>query len=267
MTQNASKSIYTWTRKHLEFTLKYHLGKVAEELWQWLQLLPRTNGKIEFSLKEFIDFTKKKRGKPRVLHWVKGQFEKLIFLRIINIDKDFGHNTYRINLRHPDDIKPKTRKERNLHYHHVSVEKSASNDCQSETPFNSSSNSSIGESCTDSLEVEQGNKSDKEPVSKQNVDVKDSQRKLRIIQLCAKFGILFNPNKPTTDEIYKYAIEDIQQSLELFQQRNQTSPIKNPQGWLIDCLRYEFYLDSLYSLDHFLADISDWMINLQNNSE
>lgn len=267
MPQNNNKNLLNWTEKHLKYCLKYNVGKVAQTLWKWLLTLPRYGDKIEFTFKEFQQYIKRLRGKSHALYWVKQQFEKLVFLRIINIDKDFGHNTYRIEIRHPDATIPKIRKERNLHYHQVSLEKQPSNNCHSDAGYNSSSspqNSELSTDCTDDIS---GNNVNNQPENTNQLDIKEHHRKLQIIKACAKFNILFNPNKSTTEEIYKYPLEDITASLELFRKRNKGGLIDNPQGWLIDCLRYKYYEDVLYTEESFIADIREIFTNNSSNSE
>jgi len=78
-----------------------------------------------------------------------------------------------------------------------------------------------------------------------------------IIRLCAKYGILFNPNKATTDELYKYPLEEIGESLELYKHRSKSSKIGNPSGWLITCLRFRYFDDSYYSYDSFITDMEE----------
>ena len=266
MPQNTSKKILNWTEKHLKYCLKYRIKNVAQTLWKWLLTLRRCSDKIEFTLQEFQQYVKKQQGKPHALHWVKKQFEKLVFLRIIHIDKDFGHNTYRIQLRHPDATIPKKRCERNLHYHQLNCKKHPSTDCHSDTDYNSSSSphsSDITTSCTDDIS---SSNNDSNAEESNIINVKERNRRLRIIQACAKFGILFNPKKSTTEEIYKYPFEDITASLELFKQRNKRETITNPQGWLIDCLRNRFYEDILYTEERFIADIRDIFSSVFSNS-
>lgn len=267
MTQNTSKNILNWTEKHLKYCLKYRVGNVAQTLWKWLLTLPKYGDKIEFALKEFQEYVKKLRGKSHAMNWVKLQLDKLVFLRIISVDKDFGHNTYRIELRHPDDIKPKIRKERNLHYHQVSLEKHTSNTAQCETGDISSSTIDNASSSLDNTDSSVGNKVSHQPETKKPLDLKEHYRKLQIIKACAKFGIFFHPKKSTTEEIYKYPIEDITASLELFAKRNQRGTITNPKGFLIDCLRYRFYEDDLYTEESFIADIREIFTSISNNSE
>jgi hypothetical protein len=267
MTQNNNKNLLNWTEKHLKYCLKYRIGNVAQTLWKWLLTLPRYGDKVEFTFKEFQQYIKKLRGKSHALYWVKQQFEKLVFLRIINIDKDFGHNTYRIEIRHPDATIPKKRVERNLHYHQVSLEKHTSNTAHGETGYNSSSSSNspdLSTTCTDEVS---SNNIDKQPENTNQLDIKERNRKLQIIKACAKFGILFNPKKSTTEEIYKYPIEDITALLELFRKRNKGGLIDNPQGWLIDCLRYRYYEDILYTEETFIADIREIFTGISNNRE
>lgn len=267
MTQNASKNDKTWTEKHLNFVIKYKLKGVCQTLWEWLVSLSNKSKDIEFNLKEFQQYVKKLTGKANAFHHVRSMFDKLVFLRIVNIDKDFGHNTYRIQLRHPDATIPKIRKEKNLHYHQVTLEKQPSNNCHSDAGYNSSSspqNSDLSMDCTDDISC---NNVNNQPENTNQLDIKEHHRKLQIIKACAKFGILFNPKKSTTEEIYKYPLEDITASLELFRKRNKGGLIDNPQGWLIDCLRYKYYEDVLYTEESFIADIREIFTNNSSNSE
>ena len=266
MPQNTSKKILNWTEKHLKYCLKYRIKNVAQTLWKWLLTLRRCSDKIEFTLQEFQQYVKKQQGKPHALHWVKKQFEKLVFLRIIHIDKDFGHNTYRIQLRHPDATIPKKRCERNLHYHQLTLEKQSPNPFHSDAGYNSSSSPNSPPCQTTCTDDNSSSNINNQPDTTNQLDIKEHHRKLQIIKACAKFGILFNPKKATTEEIYKYPIEDINASLELFKRRNIGGLIDNPQGWLIDCLRYRYYEDNLYTEESFIADIQDIFTSVFSNS-
>ncbi len=267
MTQNNKKGIHIWTDKHLKYCLKFRIRNVAQTLWKWLLTLGKEGQKIEFTLQEFQQYVKRLQGQSFALHWVKKQFEKLVFLRIINIDKNFGHNTYRIELRHPDATIPKVRKERNLHYHHICVEKQPSNPDQSETGVSSSSTFISNQDCTITTEDSIGYKIDEIAEKQSPVDIKERKRQLQIIKLCARYGILFNPKKPTTAQLFKYPIEEIGESLELYKYRNSKNSIDNPQGFLINCLRYKFYEDSYYCADSFIADMKEVFSNIFKSSE
>ena len=257
MTQNSNKNTEIWTQKHVEYSIKYDLGDVCKELWQWLLTLGKEGKKLEFTLKEFTEYTKKLRGKARTFHWAVKQFEKLIFLRIIRIHKNFGHHSYTAELRHPDDTKPKIRKERNLNYHQVTLEKETSNDCNSVSCSNSSSSTlNNGESAphTDNLPGNESNQTDEKP---KLIDEKEKKRRLRIIQACAKHGILFNPKKATTEQLYKYQYDEVLNALEMYSIRNESTIITNPPGWLIECLRWKFHEDLFYTKENFIADITE----------
>ena len=267
MTYNTTKNIHIWTDKHLKYCLKFRIKNVAQTLWRWLLTLGNEGQKIEFTLKEFQEYVKKLQGVPFTFRWVKEQFDKLVFLRIINIDKDFGHNTYRIELRHPDATIPKIRKERNLQYHEVSVEKMPSNPYSSETGLSSSSTLTSDQECMDSTDIPIGDKFNESSQEENLVDIKERKRQLQIIKLCARYGILFNPKKQTTAELYKYPIEEIGESLELYKHRNKRRTIDNPQGFIINCLRYKFYEDSYYCADSFIADMKEVFSNIFKSSE
>ena len=261
MPQNTQKNISHWTEKHLKYSLKYKLKYVVTTLWQWLLEECGESKDTIISLKEFQDYVEKLKGEPFTFHWVRKQFDKLVFLRIVHIDKDFGHNTYRIQLRHPDATIPKIRKEKNLTYHHVSVEKEASNDCNSGTCLSSSSSSIINENRPHHTDNVSSNNSDKKIEKPKPIGEGEKKRRLGIIKLCAKYGIRFNPKKATTEQLYKHTYWEVEQALETFKKREKTTGIDNPQGWLITCLRYKFYEDECYSEESFIADIMGVFFN------
>ncbi|MEM9922517.1 MAG: hypothetical protein AAF915_01965 [Cyanobacteria bacterium P01_D01_bin.50] len=266
MTQIASKNDKSWTEKHLKFSIKYNLKGVCQTLWEWLISLSKKSKEIEFNLRDFQKYVQGLAGKPNTLKWVKKMFNKLVFLRIVSIDKDFGHGSYRINLRSPEAVTPKIRKEIKFHFVQVNSNLDASNDCHTEAGYNSSSSpnsSSFQTTCTDENSSSNINN---QPETTNQLDIKEHHRKLQIIKACAKYGILFNPKKTTTNEIYKYPIEDINASLKLFKQRNKEGLIDNPQGWLIDCLRYGYWEDSLYTEKSFIADIEEIFTSVFGNS-
>lgn len=258
MTHFASKNTSNWTDKHTKFSIKYRLKYVATNLWKWFLTLPReTSGKIEFELKEFQKYIKNLQEKPFDWGWVKIQFDKLVFLRIIHIDKDFGHNTYRIDLRHPDAVIPKKRVERNSDYYQVSQKKYLSNDCNSETGTNSSSNHNHTENHTPDTENNPSSNSDNKP-DFERVEIKEYVRRQEILKSCADYGILFNCKKRTTEEIYKYSLDDVLSALKLYQKRKETSKIWNPQGWLIECLRGEYWVDELFKENDFIEQMKEF---------
>ena len=266
MTQNASNNDKTWTEKHLKFVLKYRLKGVCQTLWEWLIKLSRESKDIEFNLRDFQKYVKRLAGKANCLKWVRIVFKKLVFLRIVSIDKDFGHDSYRINLRHPDAVIPKIRKEINFHHvpHNSNLE--ASNDCNSETRSSSSSNTPIANDCTDSSDTVVGNKFNEPVKDEEIIDKKEWQRRLLIIKLCARYNVLFNPKKQTTKELYKYPIEDIGKSLELYKFRNKKGEIDNPPGWIVSCLRNRFFEDCYYCFDSFIADMNEVFFNIRQAS-
>lgn len=267
MTQNTLKNDKTWTEKHLKFAIKFRLKGVCQTLWEWLISLSKKSEEIEFNIQEFQEYCKKLRATPHCLKWVRKMFDKLILLRIVSIDKDFGHDSYRINLRHPDLVIPKKRKETNFHYVQVNSNLETSNDCHSKTDSTSSSTPSNSLESIDSTDNGSSDNSNNHSTNEIEDGFHEHKRKLQIIKACAKFGILFNPKKITTHELYKYAFEDITESLELFKKRNDRKTIDNPQGWLIDCLRYKYYEDVSYSPERFLADMKEIFVGYSKDSE
>lgn len=47
--------------------------------------------------------------------------------------------------------------------------------------------------------------------------------------------------------LLKFTKEELEKAITLFQIRSSTSPILNPQGWIVECLRNQYWLDCSYS--------------------
>jgi hypothetical protein len=67
-----------------------------------------------------------------------------------------------------------------------------------------------------------------------------------VLSECEKAGIVFDPKQ--SPEILEYAIEEVKSAIALFHSRggHETDwrgkrKIKNPQGWLLACLRKRWY--------------------------
>jgi hypothetical protein len=60
-----------------------------------------------------------------------------------------------------------------------------------------------------------------------------------VLTECENAGIPFNPIQ--SPEILEYTHEEVKAAIALFHQRGGHKKIKNPQGWLIGCLRRRWY--------------------------
>ncbi|MHC5827599.1 MAG: hypothetical protein ACYT04_69890, partial [Nostoc sp.] len=73
--------------------------------------------------------------------------------------------------------------------------------------------------------------------------------------LCLEHKIYFDHRKPTTQELFKWSIEDVKSGLECFEKAGGHGRdgfgnpiIRNPQGWLIACLRNLYWYEDNISL-------------------
>lgn len=242
MTYSASKNISNWTKKHTEFSVKFNLGTVCGNLWRYLLTLGKEGTKVDFILNKFQKYIKRLRGKPHDFEYVKKQFKKLVFLRIIRIDFDYRNNSYRLIINHPDVAIPKNPTQNYSQNSAFIPKKEASNIDKCETGSNSSSINNLEENTTNDTESISGSDSNNS-TQEVRIDRKEYLRRIEIIKVCAKYGINFNAEKQTTEQIYKYPLEQIYWALRLFNKRSKTGTIDNPQGWLITCLRYQYWED------------------------
>jgi hypothetical protein len=109
----------------------------------------------------------------------------------------------------------------------------------------------------DEFVVEEVNSSSISNSSTPEEDYVEIERQQEILTTCAEHGILFDPRKPSTRNVLDNDIEDVKQALEVFQQRGGHKTIRNPQGWLVDCLNYRYWEDSQMAIDAIFSLIAN----------
>ncbi|WP_016951242.1 hypothetical protein [Anabaena sp. PCC 7108] len=199
-----------WTKAHDEFCLENSIPPAAKLLWQWLVSIGKQEEELEPELKkEFNLWVEKHRGKGFHVNTIKNALSRLVDCGVVQILKQWSWHEVRIITFPLDFFKVK----KNSQNRHSIDKRQPSNDISTEKGECSSSNNSISEE--DILEHEQ------------------------VLTECEKVGIVFNPIQ--SPEILKYSLEDVKLAIALFFKRGGHEKIKNPQGWLLQCLRRCWY--------------------------
>lgn len=204
MTRNSTK-VSPWTEEHDAFCLKHRITPAAKLLWQWLMRSYRIGEEVEPDLSEFNEWVEKHRGKGYCRLTLKKALAQLKEHRIIQVLKEYTWKIVKIVTRPLGWLKPK----KNLQNSDQNYVSQPSNAQSTENESNSSSINSI-----------------------------HPQNKTEILNVCAAAGIYYHPDKPA--EIFNYSLEDVISAVELFKTRGKQQ-IYNPQGWLIDCLRWRYW--------------------------
>lgn len=198
-----------WTAKHDAFCLEEGLPPAAKLLWQWLLHHHDQDEEIEPDLKDFNNWVKKHRGKPYCRQTLKDALAKLVDCRIVQVVKQFKWSIARIVTRPLDWLKPK----KNLHKRNKNCAQQHSNDLNTEN-----------QECSSSID----------PLNEEMIAEGE-----QILTECENVGIVFDPIQ--SPEILNYPLEEVKMAIAHFQKRGGHEKIKNPQGWLLQCLRKYWY--------------------------
>ena len=260
MTYYPQKNNNKWSAKHFKFCLDFKLKSVAQNFWQWLLEQPEHYGCIEFSFKDFDKFIYRRLGHKHARHYLKKQFDKLIFLGVIEIKKSFTNNDFRIKLYKPKELFPSSNnQEKKLEEEQVSCEKEASNQPQLRAGYNNSSHVYNAKNSIDSFDTGLDTRNTEIFESTDSISEEEVNRRLKILKLCAKHGINFNPRKFKTRNLYLYKERDVILALNYYDSIKNFISIFHSQGWLIDCLKNRYWEDLSYQSDNFFADLSKWI--------
>lgn len=200
-----------WTSEHDAYCLENRITPAAKLLWHWLTILGKGNHdqELEPDLKDFNRWVEKHRGKGFCRLTLKNALSQLIDLRVVDLIKQFTWSIVRIATRPLDWLKPK----KNLRHRNKTYNPQAPNQQDADGDSCSSSNSTLTE----------------EELAEHEA----------VLTECENAGIPFSPTQ--SPEILEYTHEEVKAAISLFNQRGGHKKIKNPQGWLINCLRRRWY--------------------------
>ncbi len=92
-----------------------------------------------------------------------------------------------------------------------------------------------------------------------NTDVFESESE--ILETCKEAGIPFHPNE--AGNVLKHSINEVREAVAHFWRRGGHDKIENPQGWLIECLRRQWWKDvtDYYSAHSLIAkrQMQEWI--------
>lgn len=204
--------IGTWTDKHNAFCLQERLPASTRALWQWL-LEQRQEGssEIEFDLKDFNKWVEKKRGYPLDVKTLKYARDRLIECGVVSWFKQFTWSIWRwvikpINLLVYPVVKPQ-RKD--------SYKKE-------ETPDPDASNP--------------------QSVADDALAAAASNSEAEILETCSEAQIPFRRSE--AGNLLSHSVAEVRSAIAHFWCRGGHEKIKNPQGWLIECLRRCWWEDA-----------------------
>ena len=190
-----------WTKRHQEISLEYGLPPAAVNLWQWLL---RHESQLELHEIDFKDFNKwlgKKRGKPYHRETIKTAIKKLLEIGVV-VGRKLGQYWYLWELR-----------------------------------LNNTSN--LFEQAKASFNPNSPDETTEQPSEAQLKKEVFKQQQQLIIQL------LEQHNLPISKDLIKRHcwknISEWESSIVLFYCRGGQEEIKNPPGWLNQCLKYRWW--------------------------
>ncbi|MBD2415061.1 hypothetical protein FACHB389_15075 [Nostoc calcicola FACHB-389] len=240
MPENSYKNNLPWTESHEAFCYQHHIPPAAKTLWQWLMRQGGIAAEIEPDLSEFNAWVAKTRGKPYAHNYLKKIFEILVSCRVLQVIKQYSWKITKLLVRPLSWLNPpKKPREKKLQNHNSSYTLDPSNDKSADDEVYSSSNT-LTPTTAEFIELE---------------------RQHDILTACAEYEIYFDPNKASTRHLFEFDIDYIKEALNHFVKRGGHKEIKNPQGWLIKCLRECYWQDEMFGLSNFIQVLKSWFPN------
>ncbi len=240
MPESTYKINLPWTEEHDAFCYENHIPPAAKTLWQWLMRQGGIGNEIEPDLSEFNATVAKSRGKGYAHNYLKKIFDILVSTRVLQVIKQYSWKITKLVVRPLSWLNPpKKQREKKLHNSNSSYDLQASNDKSVDAEVYSSSNT-LTPTTAEFIELE---------------------RQHEILTACAEYEIYFDPNKASTRHLFEFDIDYIKEALNHFVKRGGHKRIKNPQGWLIDCLRECYWQDEMFSLSGFIEVLKSWFPN------
>lgn len=215
MPGNTKLSNSAWTEQYDAYCLENKITPAAQFLWRHL-ITEGVGEEIEIDLSDFNKQVAKHRGKGYCRLTLKNALAQLIDHRVVQLIKEYTWKVVKIVTRPLDWLKPK----KNLQNRNKNYTLQPSNGLSVDAEVSSSSIDLLTEDEMAECEA--------------------------VLSECEKAGIPFDPQQ--SPEILEYTLEEVQAAIALFHSRGGHQvdwrgrpKIRNPQGWLINCLRKRYH--------------------------
>ena len=207
-----------WTKKHKQYALATGLTPSSECLWQWLVEQKSEGDYCEPDLREFNRWVSRWRKRQGFCQkTLKTAFNQLVEWGVIEVVKSFGTwHTFRVLLQSICSLMPSARPQKKVQ-HSETI-----SDSQPSNPETASDNL---------LQQQQRSAPPRLPAS---------QAEPEVVELCVNNGIPFEDYF----HIAPFSIYEVKQAILYYWRTKGCFTKPNPQGWLIYCLRFEWWRSS-----------------------
>lgn len=218
MSHNSLNNTNFWTQKHQELCLKYGIKAAYQQFWYWLINYAKPGKVIEITLHEFNAWVEKQTGESLSQRHLKNLIKRLLDFGLVKLLKKYNWHEFKLIIKPIEWLEPRK----------IQAEQKSEN-------FTNSS--------TLAAQPQENTSENSQDVNQQqhisspiNTHVSE-ETKNEIKQLCLSADI----HLPDKCEIYYYPKEKITIALGFLLLRNKRDTIPNRIGWLIDCLRWEYW--------------------------
>jgi hypothetical protein len=219
MNQNTNKSTDAWTKAHDELCTEHRFKGAVEKLWRWLLRYGTPGKQIEPDLLEFNAWVEESGGKPYCAKHLKNSFQKLVDKGLIFLKKKYKWSQFKLIVKPLDWFESRRKKE------------------EKKSDFRNNSSNSSPESPEKSLQnPDVVNQQQHSSINKSEQVSEETKEEIKL--LCKQEADIQLPEKC---DIYYYPIDKIKISLSFLKLRNKRETIPNRIGWVIDCLRNEYW--------------------------
>lgn len=228
------------------------------------------DGKLEeielYSLALGVNRTTEKRsGQSYARNTLRSALKILVRLGLVIIAKSYGKGVFRLTVCHPGKKRPferfvknSTNQSQNRPTEQKTDDSEGSNDVKS-SPITEEINNKAEQAAAAKISLLEEketltNASDEflptaepELLGKENPPENDEQSQVvntEAEEICTAIRLVMPLNPQIKTEALKYTLAKVQAALALYHLRQQKKPIPNPQGFLTDCLRGQWWLES-----------------------
>lgn len=209
--------------------------------------------------------TEKHQGRPYARNTLREALKILVRLGLVIIDKSYGRGVFRLTINHPGKKRPferfvknSTNQSQNRPTEQKTDQTGGSNDVNP-SPITEEINNKAEQAAAAKIYFQEEketltNASDEflptaepELLGKENPLENDEQSQVvntEAEEICAAIRQVMPLNPQIKTEALKYTLAKVTAALALYQSRQQKKPIPNPQGFLTDCLRGQWWLES-----------------------